>query len=62
MIDIEDSPIIENTVTSTRIRLARNYRAYPFPGRITERQAKDVVSAVGRELCTARRFHRIRHR
>ncbi len=37
---------IETTVISTRIRLARNFAAYPFPKRMDEAQAEDIVVLV----------------
>ncbi len=46
-----DSPnVIETTVTSTRIRLARNLLAYPFPDKLDEKQAKEIIGVVGYEL------------
>ena len=41
---------IETLVTSTRIRLARNLAAYPFPDKLNERLAKEIVYLVGNEL------------
>ena len=37
---------LETTVTSTRIRLARNLSGYPFPNRIQKEQAKELVEKV----------------
>ena len=37
---------IQTTVISTRIRLARNFAAYPFPKRMDESQAEDIVVLV----------------
>ncbi len=37
---------IEKTVISTRIRLARNFAAYPFPKKMDEAQAEDIVTLV----------------
>lgn len=37
---------IQTTVISTRIRLARNFAAYPFPKRMDEAQAEDIVVLV----------------
>ena len=41
---------IETTVISTRIRLARNFAAYPFPRKMDEAQAEDIVHLVGEGL------------
>ena len=41
---------IETLVISTRIRLARNLAAYPFPEKMTEAQAQDVAYLVGKAL------------
>ncbi len=37
---------IQTTVISTRIRLARNFAAYPFPKRMDDAQAEDIVVLV----------------
>lgn len=37
---------IQTTIISTRIRLARNFAAYPFPRKINETQAKEIVYLV----------------
>ncbi len=37
---------IQSTVVSTRIRLARNFAAYPFPKRMDDSQAEDIVVLV----------------
>ena len=37
---------IETIVISTRIRLARNFAAYPFPRKMDEAQAGDIVYLV----------------
>ena len=37
---------MSEAVVSTRIRLARNLKEYPFPNRISEQQAKEVVDKV----------------
>lgn len=50
MNEMESSRIIETTVTSTRIRLARNLFAYPFPDKLGEKQAREIIDAVGYEL------------
>lgn len=36
----------ETVIVSTRIRLARNFAAYPFPERMDEEQASDIVHLV----------------
>ncbi len=41
---------IETIVISTRIRLARNFASYPFPQRMDDAQAEDVVYLVGEGL------------
>ncbi len=42
-----DAPkFIETIVISTRIRLARNFSAYPFPKKMDEAQAEDIVVLV----------------
>lgn len=41
---------VQNTVISTRIRLARNFAAYPFPKKMDEAQAEDIVHLVGEGL------------
>jgi len=41
---------IETLVTSTRIRLARNLLAYPFPHKLDEKLAKEIVYLVENEL------------
>lgn len=41
---------IETLVTSTRIRLARNFASYPFPNQLNEELASEIVYLVGREL------------
>ena len=43
-----DTPgFIETIVISTRIRLARNFASYPFPKRMDDAQAEDIVYLVG---------------
>lgn len=37
---------IDATVVSTRIRLARNFAAYPFPKKMDEAQAEDIIVLV----------------
>lgn len=41
---------IETIVTSTRIRLARNLAAYPFPEKLGAKLAAEIVYLVGKEL------------
>ena len=41
---------IETLVTSTRIRLARNLAAYPFPDKLNERLAEEILYLVGQNL------------
>ncbi|MBR2375996.1 MAG: ATP--guanido phosphotransferase [Clostridia bacterium] len=41
---------IETIVISTRIRLARNFAAYPFPLTMSDAHAEDVAHLVGEEL------------
>lgn len=41
---------IQTLVTSTRIRLARNLAAYPFPDKLDEALASQIVHLVGTEL------------
>ena len=44
---MEHSPeFIDTTVVSTRIRLARNLRAYPFPVKLKKAQAEEIVRLV----------------
>ena len=38
--------LMQNIVISTRIRLARNFAAYPFPKKMDEAQAEDIVLLV----------------
>jgi protein arginine kinase len=39
--------VIKNTVSSSRIRLARNLNGYPFPSRLKdEKQAKEIIRSV----------------
>ncbi|NLF38231.1 protein arginine kinase [bacterium] len=40
------SPGVPAIAISTRIRLARNIEAFPFPGRCSDDQRRDVISAV----------------
>lgn len=46
----EEKNPIEKIVISTRIRLARNFAAYPFPSKMDEKQASDIVYLVERGL------------
>lgn len=41
-----DSGLQDDIVLSTRIRLARNLKGIPFPGKMTEEDAKKVISLV----------------
>ena len=41
---------IKTIVISTRIRLARNFASYPFPRRMDDAQAEDIVHLVGEGL------------
>ena len=41
---------IQTLVTSTRIRLARNFAAYPFPDKLTQPLADEISYLVGKEL------------
>ena len=41
---------IETIVISTRIRLARNFAAYPFPKKMDDAQAGDIAYLVGAGL------------
>ena len=51
---------MSEAVVSTRIRLARNLKEYPFPIRLSVEQAKAIVNEVGEALkdCGIK-FHRI---
>lgn len=40
----------ENVAVSTRIRLARNFADYPFPGRLGAQAAREIVNIVSAEL------------
>ena len=42
--------VIKTTVISIRIRLARNFAAYPFPRKMDDAQAEDIVYLVGERL------------
>lgn len=51
---------MSEAVVSTRIRLARNLREYPFPIRLSKDQAREIVDKVGQALQDNRlKFHRI---
>ena len=50
MIEADSAAFIETTVTSTRVRLARNLFGFPFPDKLNSAQAKEVVRMVGYEL------------
>ena len=47
---MENTFDVQTTVISTRIRLARNFAAYPFPKKMDESQAEDLVYLVGAGL------------
>ena len=47
MIEADSAAFIETTVTSTRVRLARNLFGFPFPDKLNPAQAKEVVRMVG---------------
>ena len=49
---------IETIVTSTRIRLARNLAAYPFPDKLDEKSASEVVYLVDKSLSALDEFKR----
>lgn len=51
-------PFIETLVTSTRIRLARNLAAYPFPEKLDATLAGEIVHLVGNELSKLDEFER----
>ena len=50
MTEMDSASFIETVVTSTRVRLARNLYSYPFPGKMTVQEAKEVIRTVGYEL------------
>lgn len=54
----EDQRAIQTTIISTRIRLARNFAAYPFPGKMDEAQAEDIVYLVEAGLKLAGNFEK----
>lgn len=45
-----NTPFLETTVVSTRIRLARNVAGFPFPSKLNKFDARKIVSAVGDAL------------
>ena len=47
---------IRTIVTSTRVRLARNLEAYPFPKRLSRKDGKEIVEIVEHELKRQGRF------
>lgn len=49
-IEMETPEYLQKTVSSTRIRLARNVRGYPFPHLLSEEKAREIVSSVRRAL------------
>ena len=51
---------MSEAVVSTRVRLARNLKDYPFPIRLNDAQAKEIIDKVGEALAASRlKFHRI---
>lgn len=50
MVEKNSSDLIGTTVTSTRIRLARNLEDYPFPAELTPGQAEKICRACGQAL------------
>ena len=52
--------MMSEAVVSTRIRLARNLKEYPFPIRLTADKAREIVDQVGKALQDSElKFHRI---
>lgn len=52
--------MMSEAVVSTRIRLARNLKDYPFPIRLTAEKAREIVDKVGEVLQDSElKFHRI---
>ena len=49
---------IETIVTSTRLRLARNLAAYPFPDKLDEKLASEIIYLVGNTLNELDEFKR----
>ncbi len=49
---------IQTIVTSTRIRLARNFAAYPFPNKLSKKQADEVVYLVEQTLSKLDNFQK----
>ncbi|MBR2023945.1 MAG: ATP--guanido phosphotransferase [Clostridia bacterium] len=47
---MERNPEIQSVITSTRIRLARNLAAYPFPQKLTPKLGEEVVYLVEKAL------------
>jgi len=50
MNEMDSSALIETTVTSTRVRLARNLCSYHFPAKLDKKDAQEIIKAVGYEL------------
>ena len=51
---------MSEAVVSTRVRLARNLKEYPFPIRLTSAKAQEIVDKVGEALKDSEiKFHRI---
>ncbi len=49
---------IRTIVTSTRVRLARNLEAYPFPERLCREDGREIVEIVGHEVKRQGKFDR----
>lgn len=49
---------IQTIVTSTRVRLARNLDAYPFPEKLSKKQGKEIIEIVGHEVVRQGEFDR----
>ena len=54
----EYNEVIDSTVISIRIRLARNFAAFPFPSQMDELQAVDIVELVDAGLRKLDKFER----
>lgn len=50
--------LIQSIVTSSRVRLARNLAAYPFPEKLRKEQAAEIIEIVGKEIAKAGKFNR----
>jgi protein arginine kinase len=49
---------IETLVTSTRIRLARNLSAYPFPQKLDDKLGEEIIYLIGKTLGKLDNFER----